>query len=34
VPEQKEGWLWDLGRVGKMSKKEMDDWSEEGKLFF
>ncbi|KAJ7866022.1 hypothetical protein B0H14DRAFT_2573576 [Mycena olivaceomarginata] len=28
--ERKEGWLWrDLGRMGKLTNKEMDEWSQE-----
>ena len=24
------GWLWQLGALGKMSEKELSEWSEEG----
>ncbi|KAJ7811486.1 hypothetical protein B0H14DRAFT_2606525 [Mycena olivaceomarginata] len=30
VDERPEGWLWHLGRLSKMSKAEMDEWSNEG----
>jgi hypothetical protein len=37
APKEKDGeagWLWQLGRVGKLSQKEMAEWSEEGGCLF
>lgn len=31
-PEQSQGWLWDLGKMTKMTDEEMNEWSEEGML--
>jgi hypothetical protein len=28
--ERPEGWLWQLGKMGKLSQNEMDEWSSEG----
>ncbi|KAJ7924289.1 hypothetical protein B0H13DRAFT_2315685 [Mycena leptocephala] len=32
VDERPEGWVWQLGRLSKMSDAEMDEWSNEGEL--
>ncbi|KAJ7799140.1 hypothetical protein B0H14DRAFT_2904257 [Mycena olivaceomarginata] len=31
--ERPEGWLWQLGKMGKLSQNEMDEWSSEGEQF-
>ncbi|KAJ6484787.1 hypothetical protein C8R45DRAFT_931231 [Mycena sanguinolenta] len=31
--ERPEGWLWQLGKMGKLSQTEMDEWSNEGEEF-
>ncbi|KAJ7866920.1 hypothetical protein B0H13DRAFT_1897811, partial [Mycena leptocephala] len=30
LEERPEGWLWQLGKVGKLSQREIDEWSNEG----
>lgn len=33
-PEKPEGWIWQLGKLTKMSSSEMDTWSNEGECNF
>jgi hypothetical protein len=32
-PERTDGWLWNLGKMAKMTDEEMTEWTEEGIVY-